>query len=236
MSPTQHNLDLAEIQKFNALAKDWWDKSGSMRALHDINPLRLSFIQQHANLADKNILDIGCGAGILSESLSKAGANFVLGIDLAHESIAVATQHAKNQNLNIDYQTISVEALAKTHNQSFDVITCMELLEHVPNPESIIASCSQLLKPGGQIFFSTINRNPKSFLMAIVGAEYALRLIPKGTHHYKKFIKPSELDKWARKSSLHSKHITGMHYNPISKEYSLGGNVDVNYLVHYEKA
>lgn len=235
MSNANTNHDPSEIEKFNQLAEEWWDEKGSMQALHAINPLRMQFIQQQVDLKGKEIVDVGCGAGILTESLAKAGAH-VTGIDLAQKNIEVAKQHAAKQGLSISYEYLSVEALASTHANRFDVITCMEMLEHVPDPASIVAACSRLLKPEGHLFFSTINRNLKSFLFAIVGAEYLLQLIPKGTHHYDKFIKPSELNRFARQAELVCHDLTGIHYNPLSKTYSLKAGVEVNYLTHYRPA
>lgn len=234
MSFIQKNVDSTEIHKFNAQAQEWWDTHGSMKALHAINPLRLQFIQQYTPLSQKHVLDIGCGGGILTESLAKAGA-ITTGIDLAENSITAAQQHAREAKLNITYQCITAEEIAKTHAESFDIVTCMELLEHVPDPSSIIQACSKLLKPEGHAFFSTINRNSKSFLFGILGAEYLLKLIPKGTHHYAKFIRPFELDQWARQANLKCQNMTGIHYNPFNKKFSLKDNIDVNYLVHYQK-
>lgn len=229
------NVDNSEIAKFQGLANQWWDKEGDMKPLHDINPLRANFIDRYGKVAGKNVLDLGCGAGILSEGLAFRGAN-VTGIDMASDVIEVAKLHLLESKCEIDYKLISAEALAKTHAGHFDVICCMEMLEHVPEPESVIQACATLCKPGGDLFFSTINRNLKAFMMAIVGAEYILRLIPKGTHHYEKLIKPSELAQWCRQAKLDVKHMQGLGYNPITKHYSLTQDTSVNYLVHVTKA
>lgn len=230
---TSLNVDPQEIAKFEALAELWWDKNSEFRALHEINPLRLNWIDDHAGgLTGKRILDVGCGGGILAESMARRGAN-VLGIDMGAEPLNVARLHAEQEQvLNIEYQQIPVEELAKTHAGQFDVVTCMEMLEHVPDPASIIQACQTLVKPNGHVFFSTINRNAKSYLFMIIGAEYVLRLLSKGTHDYDKFIKPSELAYDIRAAGLTLKEMIGLHYNPILKQYSLGGNVDVNYMVH----
>ena len=233
--PTSNvNVDENEIAKFEALAYRWWDKESEFKPLHDINPLRLNYIDERARLEGKQVLDIGCGGGILSESMTSRGAQ-VTGIDLGETPLAVAKIHAKEQNISIDYQAISAEALANQKPQSFDVVTCMEMLEHVPNPASIVKACAKLTKPDGHIFFSTINRNPKSFLFAIVGAEYILNLLPKGTHEYEKLIRPSELDRWVRQQSMHTKDITGLTYNLINKTYKLSSDTGVNYLLYAQK-
>lgn len=228
------NVDPSEIAKFEKLASRWWDKQGDMKALHDINPLRANFIDLHANVAEKRVLDVGCGAGILSEGLAQRGAQ-VTGIDMGAEPLQVARLHLHESNLSIDYIQSTAEAMSQKidhdDTQAFDVITCMEMLEHVPNPESVIQACADSCKPGGHVFFSTINRNPKAFAFAIVGAEYVLNLVPKGTHAYQKLIKPSELASMARKSGLVIEAIAGMEYNPLSKEYSLGDDTSVNYLM-----
>ncbi len=234
MSVSNTNVDENELAKFEALAYRWWDTESEFKPLHDINPLRLNYINERAGLKGKQVLDIGCGGGILSESMASLGAH-VTGIDLGEAPLAVAKIHAKEQNITIDYQAISAEELASKKPQSFDVVTCMEMLEHVPNPAAIVEACSQLTKPGGHIFFSTINRNPKSFLFAIVGAEYILNLLPKGTHEYEKLIRPSELDRWVRQTAMHTKDITGMTYNPINKTYKLSADTSVNYLLHVQK-
>lgn len=230
---SQINVDPQEIQKFAQLADLWWDKNSEFRPLHEINPLRLNWIQQRSQgLAGKKILDVGCGGGILAESMARRGAD-VLGIDLAEQSLKVAQIHAQQHQVhNIQYQCIPVEQLAETHAGQFDVVTCMEMLEHVPDPTSVIQACQKLVKPNGHVFLSTINRNLKSYVMMIIGAEYVLRLLSKGTHDYDKFIKPSELAYGIREAGLSLKEMTGLHYNPILKRYYLGGNVDVNYMVH----
>ncbi len=228
------NVDQAEVAKFEALASRWWDKESEFKPLHDINPLRTNFIDGHAQLAGKKVLDVGCGGGILSEAMAQRGAT-VSGIDMGEAPLKIAKLHALESGLNIDYQKIPVEELAEQHPESFDVVTCLEMLEHVPDPSSIIRACFQLCKPGGQIFFSTLNRNPKSFLLAVVGAEYILNMLPKGTHDYKKFIRPSELAAWARHSGLEVGELIGMSYNPITKTYKLGRDTDVNYLMQTRK-
>ena len=228
------NSDSSEIEKFNNAANSWWDYEGELHTLHDINPARLAYIQQHCDLSGKKVLDVGCGGGILSEALAKAGAH-VTAIDLAPDSLRVARDHAQQGKLTIDYQQCAVEELANQVPGSFDVITCMEMLEHVPDPESIINACATLLKPGGDCFFSTINRNLKSFAFAIVGAEHILGLIPKGTHEYKKLIKPSELARWCRHSSIHISDSAGMHYNPLSRRTTVNKNVSVNYMLYGKK-
>jgi 2-polyprenyl-6-hydroxyphenyl methylase/3-demethylubiquinone-9 3-methyltransferase len=227
------NADPAELARFNGLAHQWWDPSGDFGALHRINPLRMGYIQERCVLSGSRVLDVGCGGGILSEALAAAGAQ-VTGIDLAEDALQVARMHLLESTQSVDYQCRDVEELAGEVPQSFDVITCMELLEHVPNPARLVAACSRLVKPDGQVFFSTINRNAKSFLFAIVGAEYLLRLVPRGTHTYERFIRPSELDAWGRAAQLILKDVTGMTYNPMTDEYKLGGDVDVNYLTHFQ--
>ena len=230
------NVDYDEVDKFAVLAARWWDKNSEFKPLHDINPLRLNYIQEQCggSLKGKRILDIGCGGGILSESLALEGAE-VVGIDLAEAGLEVAKLHLLESGLDIDYQFISAEDLTKTESESFDVITCLEMLEHVPDPSLIIEACSKLVKSNGRVFFSTINRNPKSYFFAIVGAEYVLNLLPKGTHNYEKFIRPSEIDGWARNFNLSISSIIGMTYNPLTKKYKLGDDVSVNYMTHYEK-
>ncbi len=228
------NVDEAELAKFEALAYRWWDKESEFKPLHDINPLRLDFIDSHVGLAGKKVLDIGCGGGILSESMAARGAT-VKGIDLGEAPLAVAKIHAKEADVDIDYQAISAEEIAAQEPQTYDVVTCMEMLEHVPDPAAIVQACSNLLKPDGHVFFSTINRNPKSFLFAIIGAEYVLNLLPKGTHDYEKLIRPSELDSWIRQAKLHSNKIIGMTYNPLTKVYKLSSDTSVNYIVYAQK-
>jgi 2-polyprenyl-6-hydroxyphenyl methylase/3-demethylubiquinone-9 3-methyltransferase len=231
---TPHNVDPAEINKFEALASRWWDAESEFKPLHDINPLRLEYIDRRANLNGKQVIDVGCGGGILAESMALQGAT-VTGIDMGEAPLAVARLHQHESGVNVDYSQSTAEEYAANHPGQFDVVTCMEMLEHVPEPASVINACAALVKPGGHIFFSTLNRNPKSFLFAIVGAEYLLRILPKGTHEYQKFIKPSELSDWVRQSGLTVSEITGMSYNPFTKTYSLGYDVDVNYLVHCQK-
>ena len=225
------NIDHNEIAKFEALATRWWDPESEFRTLHQINPLRLEFINERAPLEGKKVLDVGCGGGILSESMATRGAR-VTGIDMGEKPLAVAKLHLKESGLEVDYRQTTAEALAIEEPESFDIITCMEMVEHVPDPASVINACSRLVRPGGELFFSTINRTPKAWLFAIVGAEYLLNILPKGTHTYEKFIRPSELEKWARESGLVSKEITGMHYNPFTDNYWLAPGVEVNYLLH----
>ncbi|MCX4028781.1 bifunctional 2-polyprenyl-6-hydroxyphenol methylase/3-demethylubiquinol 3-O-methyltransferase UbiG [Endozoicomonas sp. SM1973] len=232
---TEHtNVDPQEIAKFEALAHRWWDKSSEFKPLHDINPLRLSFIEQFVNLAEQKVVDIGCGGGILSEAMALRGAQ-VTGIDMGEEPLTVAKLHGLESGVKVDYQQITAEGLAAQQPDTFDIVTCMEMLEHVPHPISVIEACSQLVKPGGHLFFSTINRNPKAYALAVIGAEYILKMLPKGTHDYDKFIKPSELAGWARQCGLTVSHIKGMAYNPITKVFKLSDDVDVNYLVHVTK-
>ncbi|MCX5463722.1 MULTISPECIES: bifunctional 2-polyprenyl-6-hydroxyphenol methylase/3-demethylubiquinol 3-O-methyltransferase UbiG [Alcaligenes] len=228
---TNVNVDPAEIDKFSALASRWWDPDSEFKPLHAINPLRLDWILSYTgSLAGKQVLDVGCGGGILSESLAQAGAE-VTGIDLAERSLKIARLHSLESGVPVKYEMVSAEDMADQHPGRFDVVTCMEMLEHVPDPGSIIQACSKLVKPGGWVFFSTLNRNPKSFLFAIVGAEYLLRLIPKGTHSYEGFIKPSELISSARRSGLDALALKGLEYNPITEHYRLSGDTSVNYLL-----
>jgi len=231
---TRNNVDAAEVAKFNALAARWWDPEGDFRPLHEINPLRLDWIRQCADIGGRKIVDIGCGGGILAESMAAAGAT-VLGIDMAEGPLNVARLHKIESGVDVDYQKATAEELAAQHPDEFDVVTCLEMLEHVPDPLQVIRSCAALVRPGGDIFFSTINRNPKSFMFAIVGAEYVLKLLPAGTHEYRKFIRPSELDAWAREAGLQLESSIGMLYNPFTKEYSLGPDLDVNYLMHFRR-
>jgi 2-polyprenyl-6-hydroxyphenyl methylase/3-demethylubiquinone-9 3-methyltransferase len=229
------NFDAAELAKFSALAHRWWDPTSEFRPLHEINPLRLAHIERLASgLAGKRVLDVGCGGGILAEAMAQRGAN-VTGIDLAEKPLKVAMLHRLETGSAVDYRLVAAEALAEESPESFDVVTCMEMLEHVPDPASIVRACARLAKPGGCVFFSTINRNPKSFLFAIVGAEYILRLLPRGTHEYAKLIRPSELAGHCRAAGLSVNDLTGMTYNPLTKAYSLGRDVDVNYLVAARK-
>jgi 2-polyprenyl-6-hydroxyphenyl methylase/3-demethylubiquinone-9 3-methyltransferase len=224
------NVDPAELEKFGKLAHRWWDPEGEFRPLHEINPLRLEWIDRHAGLAGKKVLDVGCGGGILAEAMARRGAE-VTGIDLSEKGLKVAELHLLESKLAVHYEKASVEAYAGTHAGGFDVVTCMELLEHVPEPAAMVAACALLVRPGGRVFFSTINRNPKSYLFAVVGAEYVLKLLPKGTHDYLRFIKPSELSRWARAAGLRAEELMGMTYNPITRRYRLGRNCDVNYLL-----
>ncbi|MDM8569556.1 bifunctional 2-polyprenyl-6-hydroxyphenol methylase/3-demethylubiquinol 3-O-methyltransferase UbiG [Thiotrichales bacterium HSG1] len=229
------NIDQQELDKFNSLASRWWDPESEFKPLHDINPLRMGYIERYENdLTGKKILDVGCGGGILSESMALRGAE-VMGIDMSETPLSVAKLHLHESGLKVDYQQITVEQLAADSPNSFDMITCMEMLEHVPSPESVVTSCYKLLKTGGKAFFSTINRNPKSYLFAIIGAEYILRLLPKGTHDHSKFIRPVELNDWVVAAGGDVKDITGMTYNPISKQYLLNKDVSVNYLLHSVK-
>ncbi len=228
------NVDQGEIDKFSALAHRWWDPTSEFKPLHAINPLRLGWIESITNLEGKRVLDVGCGGGILAESLSKAGAT-VTGIDLSTKALKVAELHQLESGTTVRYRSISAEDLAKEEPQSYDVVTCMEMLEHVPDPASIVRACANLCKPGGHIFFSTLNRNPKSYLFAIIGAEYILQLLPKGTHQYEKFIKPSELAQFTRAAGLEVLQLKGMTYNPITQIYRLGSDTDVNYMMATRK-
>jgi 2-polyprenyl-6-hydroxyphenyl methylase/3-demethylubiquinone-9 3-methyltransferase len=232
MSEIRQNVDTDEVAKFDALATRWWDADGEFRPLHEINPLRLDWIRQQVDLNGSKVVDIGCGGGILTESMAAAGAT-VTGIDMAEGPLAVARLHQIESGVEVDYQQATAEELAASNAGQFDVVTCLEMLEHVPHPSEIVAAVHTLLRPGGKAFFSTINRNPKSFMLAIVGAEYVLKMLPAGTHDYQKFIRPSELDDWARATGLELKASIGMHYNPLTREYSLGPGLDVNYLMHY---
>lgn len=228
------NVDQAELEKFSALASRWWDPNSEFRPLHQINPLRLDWIDALAAIQGKKVVDVGCGGGILAESMSRLGAQ-VKGIDLAEKSLKVAQLHGLESGVKVDYEAISAEALADREPGGYDVVTCMEMLEHVPDPSATIAACAKMVKVGGWVFFSTINRNPKSFLFAIVGAEYVLRILPKGTHEYAKFIKPSELADAARDAGLDLQEMLGMSYNPITQVYSLGRDTSVNYLMAYRR-
>lgn len=224
------NADPAELHKFSALADRWWDEHGEFKPLHQINPLRLGWMEQNTSLAGKRVLDAGCGGGILSEAMAARGGD-VTGIDLAESSLQVARKHAADTGAEVTYRNIAVEALASEQPASFDVIACLETLEHVPDPGSIVQACTTLAKPGGWVFFSTLNRNAKSWLLAIVGAEYVLGLLPRGTHDHQRFIKPSELDGYCRQSGLQLKDITGLTYNPLTRVYRLGSDTDVNYML-----
>lgn len=228
------NADPSELEKFSQLAHRWWDPNSEFKPLHEINPLRLDWIEEHVSLAGQRVLDVGCGGGLLSEGMAERGA-VVTGIDLSEAALGVARLHLLESDRSVDYRLVSAEAFAHEQGACYDVVTCMEMLEHVPNPASTIAACAALVKPGGHVFFSTINRNPKAYLFAVLGAEYVLRLLPKGTHDYAKFIKPSELTRWARSAALEPDTLLGMHYNPLTKRYSLGRDTTVNYLVHSVK-
>jgi 2-polyprenyl-6-hydroxyphenyl methylase / 3-demethylubiquinone-9 3-methyltransferase len=228
------NVDSAEIAKFEKLASRWWDRNSEFKPLHDINPLRAGFIDSKVNLVGKRVIDIGCGGGILSEAMAQRGAN-VTGIDMGAAPLAVAKLHLLESKLQIHYEQASAEDYAARLPGEFDVVTCLEMLEHVPQPAEIIAACKKLLKPGGHLFVSTINRNPKAWLFAVVGAEYLLRMLPRGTHDYRKFIKPSELAAWARAEGLELGELKGMTYNPLTRTYKLGSDVDVNYLMHFQR-
>jgi 2-polyprenyl-6-hydroxyphenyl methylase/3-demethylubiquinone-9 3-methyltransferase len=228
------NIDTAEIAKFEAMAPIWWDKKGAFKALHDINVLRMEYIDNHAPLAGKRVLDVGCGGGILSEAMAALGAE-VTGIDMGEAPLAVAKLHLEESGLAVDYQHAAAEEFSVNHPDGFDVVTCLELLEHVPDPSSVVSACKNLVKPGGHVFFATLNRNPKSFLFAIIAAEYILGLVRKGTHRYSKFIKPSELEQWAATAGLMFQDLTGLHYNPFLRKYSLGGNTHVNYMMHFRR-
>jgi 2-polyprenyl-6-hydroxyphenyl methylase / 3-demethylubiquinone-9 3-methyltransferase len=224
------NADPAELEKFSALAHRWWDPQGEFRPLHEINPLRLEWIDTHASLAGKAVVDVGCGGGVLAEAMARKGAR-VTGIDLSEKALRVAELHLQESGLGIQYEKSAVEDFAAARAGMFDVVTCMELLEHVPQPDSMVTACARLVRPGGLVFFSTINRNPKAYLFAVVGAEYVLGLLPKGTHDYQRFIKPSELARWSRDASLRTDELIGMTYNPVTRRYALGRDCDVNYLM-----
>jgi 2-polyprenyl-6-hydroxyphenyl methylase/3-demethylubiquinone-9 3-methyltransferase len=228
------NVDQSEIAKFSALAHRWWDKNSEFKPLHAINPLRLGWIKSFVELSGKRALDVGCGGGILAEALAQSGAQ-TTGIDLSEKALKVAELHALESGAQVNYQAISAESLALTESASFDVVTCMEMLEHVPDPASVVKACATLAKPGATLFFSTLNRNPKSYLFAIIGAEYLLRLLPKGTHDYRKFITPSELGHFVRDAGLEIIGIKGLSYNPITQIYSLTNDTTVNYLIATRK-
>lgn len=233
--PSHTNVDPNEIRKFEELASRWWDKNSEFKPLHDINPLRANWIDNIAPVAEKKVLDVGCGGGILSESLAQRGAE-VTGIDMGEAPLGVARLHQLESGLSINYQKSTAEDFAKKHENTFDIVTCLEMLEHVPDPSSVINACSKMVKPGGTVFFSTINRNPKAFLLAIVGAEYILRMLPRGTHEYSKFIKPSELANWSREANLQVNQMTGLLYNPLTKSYKLSpSDIDVNYMISTQK-
>ncbi len=225
------NADPAELAKFDQLAHRWWDPQGEFRPLHEINPLRLEWIDRHAPLAGKRVLDVGCGGGILTEAMAQRGAR-VTGIDLSDKALCVAELHLLESRLSVIYERASVDDFTARHAGEFDVVTCMELLEHVPEPAAMVAACARLVRAGGQVFFSTINRNPRSYLFAVIGAEYLLRLLPRGTHDYLRFVKPSELARWSRASGLRPDELVGMSYNPITRRYRLGADCGVNYFLH----
>jgi 2-polyprenyl-6-hydroxyphenyl methylase/3-demethylubiquinone-9 3-methyltransferase len=228
------NVDHAEIAKFEALAHRWWDRESEFKPLHDINPLRVNWIDERVSLAGKRALDVGCGGGILSEAMAQRGAR-VLGIDMGEAPLSVARLHQLESGVPVEYRQVTAEALAEEMPGQFDVVTCLEMLEHVPDPASVIHACHALVKPGGQVFFSTINRNPKAYLFAILGAEYLLRLLPRGTHDFRKFIRPSELGAWCRLAGLDVAEIIGLTYNPLTKHYKLTPDVDVNYMLQTRK-
>ena len=230
MNRTATNADPRELAKFEALASRWWNPQGPMRALHEINPLRLDYIDKRAPLNGARALDVGCGGGLLSEGMAGRGAQ-VLGIDLAQASLDVAAAHAREQEIEVEYLCQGAEQLAAEQPGAFEIVTCLEMLEHVPDPSQVVLACARAVQPGGTVFFSTINRNLKSFLLAIVGAEHVLGMLPRGTHEYEKLIRPSELAAWCRDAGLQVQDITGLHYNPLTRSFSLGGNVDVNYFV-----
>ncbi len=234
MNTAQPNVDPLEVRKFDELASRWWDPAGEFKPLHQLNPVRLDYVDLHAPVSGKQCLDVGCGGGLLSEGLAERGAAQVTGIDMAEGPLTVARLHQKKSQLeNIDYLQSSAEGLAAQHAGQFDIVSCMEVIEHVPEPASLVNACMQLAKPGGDVFFSTINLNIKAFLVAIVGAEYVMRMLPKGTHEYDRFIRPSELRRWARDCGLEFGDLTGLSYHPASGRFTLSNDVDVNYLMHF---
>ena len=235
MTTATHNVDADEIEKFEKLASRWWDPHSEFKPLHDINPLRLDYIDRLAPLTGRHVIDIGCGGGLLSEGMVKRGAS-VIGIDMGKAPLTIARLHQHESGLDIDYRQTTAEQMAAEQGGSFDSVTCLEMLEHVPDPAKVIAACAQLIKDDGYIFLSTINRNPKAYLFAVIGAEYLLRLLPTGTHDYSKFIRPSEMEGWARACGLQLVDLTGMSYNPLTQEYKLGTDVSVNYLACFRKA
>jgi 2-polyprenyl-6-hydroxyphenyl methylase/3-demethylubiquinone-9 3-methyltransferase len=233
--PNTQNVDPNEIRKFEELASRWWDKNSEFKPLHDINPLRANWIDKLAPVAEKKVLDVGCGGGILAEALAQRGAE-VTGIDMGEAPLGVAKLHQLESGLSIDYQKSTAEDFAKKHENTFDIVTCLEMLEHVPDPSSVVKACAKMVKPGGHVFFSTINRNPKAFLFAIIGAEYLLRLLPRGTHEYAKFIRPSELANWSREAGLQVNQMTGLLFNPLTKQYKLNdSDMDVNYMISTQR-
>lgn len=236
MSYTGHeNVDAGEVAKFERMANRWWDPHGEFKPLHQMNPVRANYIDLHAQVAEKTLLDVGCGGGLLSEAMAQRGAK-VTGIDMGEAPLEVARLHAQQMQLNIEYQHSAAETFADQHLQEFDVITCLEMLEHVPDPESVVRACTSMLKPGGHAFFSTINRTPKAYALTILGAEYVLRWLPKGTHEYKKFIRPSELAYWARSAGLQVGEVAGISYNILSKTFAINPrDVDSNYIMHCRK-
>ena len=234
MENTLINIDPNEIEKFDKISNHWWDLAGEMKSLHDINPLRLGYINSRRSLEGLNILDVGCGGGILSEALALAGAH-VTGIDMALSPLSSAKAHLNVSGLKIDYQQSTVENWAQKNPDVYDVVTCMELIEHVPDPRSVVMACARVAKPGGDIFFATINRTFKAFIYVILGGEYILKILPRKTHQYARFIKPSEMDRWAKQAGLTRINFTGMHYNLLTKKYRLGGDLSVNYLMHFTK-
>ena len=228
------NVDHAEIKKFEELASRWWDPHSEFKPLHEINPLRTEYIDMHSPVRGKTLADIGCGGGLVSEAMAELGAE-VTGIDMGEAPLAVAKLHQLETGVKVDYRQCTAEDLAQAHPEAFDIVTCLEMLEHVPDPASVVDACAQLVKPGGSVYFSTINRNPKAWLFAVVGAEYVLNLLPKGTHEYDKFIKPSELEQYAKAAGLVFEDIVGLHYNPLTQRYWLAPGVDVNYMVRARK-
>lgn len=229
------NIDQAEIAKFEALAHHWWDKESEFKPLHEINPLRLGWIERHSPVAGKKVLDVGCGGGILSEAMAQRGAQ-VTGIDMGEAPLAVARLHQMESGVPVDYRQITAEELAEQEPGQYDLVTCLEMLEHVPRPASVVAACATLVKPGGQLYFSTINRSPKAYLFAILGAEYVLKLLPRGTHDYKKLIRPAELAAWCRDANLELQDMIGLTYNPITRHYRLEPDVEVNYMVQAQRS
>ncbi len=231
----KENVDYTELAKFEALASRWWDPNSEFKPLHEINPLRVGLIDGRVGLAGKRVLDVGCGGGILAESMTDLGAK-VTGIDMGEAPLAVAKLHGMESGKEVDYRKTTAEQIAEEEPESFDAVTCMEVLEHVPDPSSTVSACARLVKPGGAVFFATLNRNPKSYLLAIIGAEYILRMLPKGTHDYAKFIRPSEMEMWGRRAGLELMELTGMSYNPLTRRYRLGRDLDVNYIATMHRA